>query len=54
VSLGVGLAYAMPTALGLGTAGLGVAVGLLAGAAASVLPALHASRRDPAAILRRA
>jgi macrolide transport system ATP-binding/permease protein len=38
--------------LGLDLPVLGVAVGLLAGAVASLVPALHAARRDPAGILR--
>jgi hypothetical protein len=41
-----------PLQLGLDLPVLGIGVGLLAGAVASLVPALYAARRDPAGILR--
>jgi len=57
-ALGIGLAAVVaylngwPLALGLGVVGLGIGVGLVAGGVASIIPAVYAARRDPAAILR--
>jgi len=57
---GLGIALTMvithvnnwPLALGVGIVAQGVAVGFTAGAVASIIPAIYASRRDPAQILR--
>jgi len=57
---GLGIALTMviihvngwPLALGLGIVVRGLIVGFVAGAVASILPAIYASRRDPAQILR--
>ena len=57
---GLGIALTMvithanswPLALGPGIVARGVAVGFIAGAVASIIPAIYASRRDPAQILR--
>ena len=57
-ALGIGLTAIVdrlnhwPLALGLHVVGLGLLVGLIAGAVASIVPAVYAARRDPAQILR--
>ena len=56
--LGIGLTILIthlnqwPLALGLGVVAQGLGVGFIAGAVASIIPAIYASRRDPAQILR--
>ncbi len=56
--LGIVLTWALtrasgwPLCLGTGLVVAGVSVGLLAGAVASIVPAVHAARRDPAGVLR--
>lgn len=52
VTWAVTAAQGWPLSLGLGVVALGITVGLVAGVLASVVPALHAARRDPAGLLR--